>query len=620
MAGLFRKFSFCIWFPALMLVNLGGWICGNTGFAQGLQVPDSVSLTDPRFFGDPEIGKRFGEIQRHSNATSEEHRRYYIDLYQRALAASDSAAAGIVATEISSIHLRAGEVAKAFDWVNHALSLDSLIRPLSPLRQQMHRNLAGIYGDFEAYNLALRHYKLALFIDEARSPQPTPRRFRYCSNTAICFQNAGLLDSAFVYYHHCLRMAKQLDNSIWEASAANNLGMALQAVGKADSALLLYKSALAMLDPDIRADQEFAVSIRDNIGEALLTANQCSAALPLFEQNYADHQLRPNEGTHLKAGLRLVHTYIGLRQIPVAKRMMEEINAFYFQLKAGLQLQYYKDWMKARILVAKISSEWESAAKMESELMAYQDSLQGTAMQLKVRTLEGMLIDKTAHFRTEISLTRQAAAETSAKARFQILLIASFALIAFLLLVVVLINFRRRATQQNAQREQESFRRELAELNLQNERLQNAQLNHQLEMKRRDITDYALVYSQRRNAFEEILENLKQIKRQPNPERGIQELMLTLKGKIDAEGKLHLETQQIEKVNHAFFDDLKQKFPSLSPSELELCGMLRLGHTSKDIALRKNIAPASVRIAKTRLKKKMGLGADTDLGKYLTGL
>lgn len=35
----------------------------------------------------------------------------------------------------------------------------------------------------------------------------------------------------------------------------------------------------------------------------------------------------------------------------------------------------------------------------------------------------------------------------------------------------------------------------LAELNLKNERLQNAQLNQALEMKRRDITDYALVYS-----------------------------------------------------------------------------------------------------------------------------
>jgi tetratricopeptide (TPR) repeat protein len=620
MAGLSWKLSFCRWIWALLLVNLGGWMGSNVGFAQGLQVPDSVSLTDPRFFGDPAIGKRFGEIQRHSNSPSTALLQDYRDLYQQALAASDSAAAGIVATEISAIHLRAGEVAQAFDWVNHALSLDSLIRPLSPLRQQMHRNLAGIYGDFEAYNLALRHYKLALSIDETRGPQPSPRRFRYCSSTAIFFQRAGLLDSAFAYYNRCIQIAQQLDKRIWEASAANNLGMALQAIGQSDSALVLYRSALAMLDPNVHADQEFAVSIRDNIGEALLTTSQFSAALPLFERNFADHQIRPNEGAHLQAGLRLVNTLIGLGQVPQAQKMLHELDDLYTQSAAGVRLQYYKDWMKARILVAKRLREWENAATLESELMAYQDSLQGTAMQLKVRTLEGMLIDKTAHFKTEISLTRQAAAETSAKARFQTLLIAAFALIILLMLAVVLINFRRRATQENAQREQESFRRELAELNLQNERLQNAQLNHQLEMKRRDITDYALVYSQRRNAFEEILENLKQIKRQPNPERGIQELMLTLKGKIDAEGKLHLETQHIEKVNHAFFDELKQKFPSLSPSELELCGMLRLGHTSKDIALRKNIAPSSVRIAKTRLKKKMGLGAETDLGEYLTGI
>ena len=101
--------------------------------------------------------------------------------------------------------------------------------------------------------------------------------------------------------------------------------------------------------------------------------------------------------------------------------------------------------------------------------------------------------------------------------------------------------FMCRAIQENARHAQESYARALAELNLKNERLQNAQLNQALEMKRRDITDYALVYSQRRNAFEEILDNLKQIRRQPNPEKAVQDLIMTLKGKIEGEGKLSLE-------------------------------------------------------------------------------
>jgi hypothetical protein len=188
-----------------------------------------------------------------------------------------------------------------------------------------------------------------------------------------------------------------------------------------------------------------------------------------------------------------------------------------------------------------------------------------------------------------------------------------------MLLLNILINYRRRVDRVKARHQAETFRRELAELGLKNERLENEQLNQQLEMKQRDITDYALAYSQRRKIFEEILENLKQIKRSPHPEKGLQELIIALKGKQDGEGKLNLEAPHIDKVNHAFFDKLRQNYPGLGASELELCGMIRLGYSAKDIAAIRNIAPASVRIAKTRLKKKLSLGPEMSLEAFLNG-
>ena len=110
---------------------------------------------------------------------------------------------------------------------------------------------------------------------------------------------------------------------------------------------------------------------------------------------------------------------------------------------------------------------------------------------------------------------------------------------------------------------------------------------------------------------------MRQIKRSPHPEANLQDLISAIKGKLDSEGKLNLESQHIDNVNHAYFAQLKQRFPNLGPGELELCGMIRLGYSAKDIASMRNIAPSSVRIAKTRLKKKMGLVPEVDLGAYL---
>ncbi|HEX2899664.1 MAG TPA: tetratricopeptide repeat protein [Bacteroidia bacterium] len=530
---------------------------------------------------------------------------------------ADWAAQGIAGTEIAMLHLHKGNVALAFDWVNRVLLLDSLITPLSPIRQRMHRNIAGIYTDFEAHQLALPHYKLALEIDIARDPQSTPRRFRHSSAIAICFQQAGEMDSAFHYYHRCIGIADALDAPLWKASALNNLGMALQTAGKPDSALALFGQAYQILDSSAQDELEFAVSVRDNIGLALLELGRPAEALAQFQVNFDDYLARPNQGVHLQAGLRLVRTLVALRRGPEAAALLADMWDFANNAHPTLLPRQQKPLLETGIAVAASNADWETAASLQARLLRHEDSIRSTALRVKVSTLEDMLLDKTANFKTELALMQQNAAAARARARGQTLLALAAAMLAVLLLIVLRVSNRRRVERVHARHQAEAYHRELAELSLKNERLENAQLNQELEMKKRDITDYALVYSQRRKIFEELLDDLKQIKRSATPEKSLHDLVIAIRGKIDGEGKLNLESQHIEKVNNAFFEKLKQSYPGLGASELELCGMIRLGYSAKDIAAMRNIAPPSVRIAKTRLKKKMGLGPDVDLEDFL---
>ncbi|HVN57761.1 MAG TPA: two-component regulator propeller domain-containing protein [Bacteroidales bacterium] len=69
-----------------------------------------------------------------------------------------------------------------------------------------------------------------------------------------------------------------------------------------------------------------------------------------------------------------------------------------------------------------------------------------------------------------------------------------------------------------------------------------------------------------------------------------------------------------------FFLKLKELHPDLTPHDLRVCSYLRMNFTTKEIAKLLNITTRGVEISRYRLRKKMGLGHDTNLTEYLINL
>ncbi len=74
---------------------------------------------------------------------------------------------------------------------------------------------------------------------------------------------------------------------------------------------------------------------------------------------------------------------------------------------------------------------------------------------------------------------------------------------------------------------------------------------------------------------------------------------------------------EIEKLHPGFFLRLGTRHPTISLKDKRLCGYMRLGLTSKEIAGLLNMNPKSVEIARIRLRKKLKLAARTRLSNYL---
>ncbi|MDP4278391.1 MAG: response regulator [Bacteroidota bacterium] len=76
--------------------------------------------------------------------------------------------------------------------------------------------------------------------------------------------------------------------------------------------------------------------------------------------------------------------------------------------------------------------------------------------------------------------------------------------------------------------------------------------------------------------------------------------------------------KRIKDTDQQFFKSLSEKHPNLTPSEMKLCLYLRMNLSTKEIASATYQTYDSVRIARTRLRKKLNLTNDDNLVGYIS--
>ncbi|MAX82349.1 MAG: hypothetical protein CL843_19495 [Crocinitomicaceae bacterium] len=75
---------------------------------------------------------------------------------------------------------------------------------------------------------------------------------------------------------------------------------------------------------------------------------------------------------------------------------------------------------------------------------------------------------------------------------------------------------------------------------------------------------------------------------------------------------------KLKELNPNFFDQLLTSHSNLTKSEIRLLTLVKIGYSQKEIASTLNIAPDSVKKARTRVRKKLNLPDSTNLNEYLS--
>jgi tetratricopeptide (TPR) repeat protein len=152
--------------------------------------------------------------------------------------------------------------------------------------------------------------------------------------------------------------------------------------------------------------------------------------------------------------------------------------------------------------------------------------------------------------------------------------------------------------------------------------LEKLQLKTDLEKKDKELATNVTFLLGKNELINNISEKLLEIKHTMPSESQppLQRVILDVQSSLQPELWQEFE-YRFQQAHEVFYKILTQRFPDLTPSERRLCALLKLNMSTKEISALTHQNAKSIDVARTRLRKKLGLtGSDQNLVIFLEHL
>ena len=426
--------------------------------------------------------------------------------------------------------------------------------------------LGWLYYDVRDAKQALHFHTKAL-----QYSKQTPDSLATCVNynaVGLTYLLSKDFEHALPFLHKALTMGKMLRSNERILAAMNNIGDALAMAGK-------YDEAMQWLDQAI----PFAEKHPDALRMAELQNSHASVLLAMgrLQDALTASRLAEQFSTQSHSNARIeVSMQNALVRTSIFKKMKSYDSALQaFELHNALHEQILSDVKKNDLLNSRAT--WESE-KNQDEIL----KLEG---ERKLRTNQRNAI----------------------------------AVGIILLTVIGFVAYSRERQLRLKEHQLSETLQALTQVELEKSELERKALADKLEFKNRELTNYALYISQRNELQRSFLEELEIVKANTSTEH-VHQLNRVIK-QFSVKEEVNKEAEEfhvnVELENKDFFYNLTQKFPELTENEKRLCAQVRLNLSIKDIASVNNISVKAVEMARYRLRKKMNIPHEDNLGDFL---
>lgn len=145
-------------------------------------------------------------------------------------------------------------------------------------------------------------------------------------------------------------------------------------------------------------------------------------------------------------------------------------------------------------------------------------------------------------------------------------------------------------------------------------------LEQESEHNRAELTNLATFMSSRYTILEDISERIGKtlkMKEKEGIEKEMKKINLYIKSLIDKNEDSVLLNQKIDKINTEFLERLEKAHPDLTKNDKKIASFLRANLTTKQISILSNTNPASINIARYRMRQHLNLDPSVNLVDYL---
>lgn len=513
--------------------------------------------------------------------------------------------------------LKGGQVHSALKTALKAINHTDELKGNLPYQKKANLFMSAVLAKLGAHREAIPYLHKAIFFEKKLLG-------KYDLNTLLWYGQIGSMyleedaaDSCYKNFRKAIRMAPTLGYGLYHASSWNNMGLAHFQFNHLDSARFCFNKAKNLLKREGIQHDQFYTVVLSNLAELEEYDGNTQLAQKIMETAIDELNER-----HLSFVQRRPYYYAYLVKLMAQNGDFEKFSETVdsaLRLLRPLPDNRRKYQGLLQVTEAMLNAGFAPPEKLYNQKANLIDSL-NSILETELQDFERGLFE----FKVAVMNQNDEINELSIKQKEQelriartgsrlALAVAALILITTTLLVLIIVQRNRKRT---AQLEAEN---KLAELKIENQALKEKQLEQDIKLKSEDLTDLVLYNTQKNELTQQVIEKVKTLSKGPdfNIDKLIKQLEMELNQQVLSETKILKLQQNIDTVNAEFQSKLKAAHPELSLGELELCGLVRIKLSGKEIAQLRGVSPQSITKAKQRLRKKFNLPPHTNLYNYL---
>ncbi len=177
--------------------------------------------------------------------------------------------------------------------------------------------------------------------------------------------------------------------------------------------------------------------------------------------------------------------------------------------------------------------------------------------------------------------------------------------------------------EQEIRKKEEQYKRQALVAEKEIIRLRNEKLQSEMIHRDKELANQTMSVIQKNEVLIKLRDEIQRvvsITEDDELKKKLVQLNRRLVREIDNKKQNKIFETYFDEVHEDFFKRLTERFPSLTPREQRLCAYIRMNISTKEIAALQNISTRGIEISRYRLRKKLELDRETNLGTFISGI